>query len=175
MDSVRIESDAWCEPRNDWDQESQTSYGESNFRARIRVDSQRWSTATLPDVTNTVLKNTDGDVITPIRGWYQEDWNNEQWYANYQIDDTNGGLDGNFKLILDEHINDFYIDVGEYDGDFYCNDVEDGWHETDGTNEIDTPEEIFELIPPYNFIEGGPARTSVPYKESFKNANEYFE
>ena len=36
-------------------------------------------------------------------------------------------------------------------------------------------EEIFELIPPYDFIEGGPARTSVPYKESFKNANEYFE
>ena len=62
---------------------------------------------------------------------------------NYKIEDT-----GDFELILDEHVNQMYIDIGpDFNGvNDFCNDVGDSWHETDGGNEINTPEEIFELI-----------------------------
>ena len=143
INKVRIVSDAWCEDRNDYDWDTDTSYGESNIRTRINVDMSRWSSETPPNPADTYLKDSEGNIISPVRDWYQEWEGDDQWYANYKIEDA-----GDFELILDEHVNQMYIDIGpDFNGvNDFCNDVGDSWHETDGGNEINTPEEIFELI-----------------------------
>ncbi|CAI8212596.1 MAG: Uncharacterised protein [Methanobacteriota archaeon] len=133
IEDVYISSDAWCEDREDYDWETDTQYGKSNVRMRVYVDNNPWSSS-MPDPKDTVLKDSSGFLITPVRDWYQ-DWGSE-WYANYEID-----LSGDYELILGDHVNNMYIEaVGED-----CNYIENGYHSSEGS-EVDTPEEIFDLI-----------------------------
>ena len=139
LNRVEIESDAWCEDRNDYNWETDSYYGESNIRTRIQVDNNRWNSETPPNPADAYLKDIEGNIISPVRDWYQEWEGDNQWYANYKIEDK-----GEFELILDEHVNQMYID---YNGvNDFCGQVENGWHGTTGGDGIDTPEEIFELI-----------------------------
>ncbi len=142
INKIRVESDVWCEDRNDYNWEAEEYYGESNVRVRIQVDTHKWSKETPPSPTNSYLKDSLGSIISPVRDWYQEWEGDDNWYANYKISDS-----GDYKLTLDSHINDFFVDLNEQsESSDFCNSIENGWEVTDGENQIDTQEEVFELI-----------------------------
>ena len=133
LNKVEIESDAWCEDRNDYDWETDSYYGESNIRTRIQVEESMWSSEIPPNPTDAYLKDIEGNIITPVRDWYQEWEGDNNWYANYQIEESN-----DYQLILDDHINDMYIggintfpapDQMPSTDNCY---VENGWHGTSG-------------------------------------------
>ncbi len=132
IEEVYIESRAWFEEREDYDWENDVQYGESNIRMEVYVEENQWSSSA-PEPKDAVLKNSDGFLITPIRDWYQEWEGARQWYANYQIEES-----GDYELILDNHVHNMYLDTNDEW-------IENDWHDTHG-EEIDTPEEIFDLI-----------------------------
>ena len=145
LNKVEIESDAWCEDRNDYDWETDSYYGESNIRTRIQVDESMWSSEIPPNPTDAYLKDIEGNIITPVRDWYQEWEGDNSWYANYQIEESN-----DYELILDNHINDMYIGgintlTKQMPSTDDCR-VENGWHGTSGGGQIETSEEVFEVI-----------------------------
>ncbi|HJM45023.1 MAG TPA: carboxypeptidase-like regulatory domain-containing protein, partial [Candidatus Poseidoniaceae archaeon] len=133
IDEVYIESEAWCEYREDYDWENNVQYGESNIRMRLYVEDNRWSSSA-PEANDAVLKDSNGYLISPVRDWYTEWEGSYDWYANYQIDDP-----GNYELILDDHVNKMYINSAESTND-ECY-TENAYHEGSGS---DT--EVFDLI-----------------------------